>query len=580
MSVNIKALVAAAFLLSLVLIVNGAIPGYLSPTTGQVFWLLGFSKAFVNSTSVYSYNFGLPSPAPLSFGLSAALPAAVLLGAGVSLVNAYAVLFAGWLSVAFAGAYFLARYLEAGVLASLFAALIWCSFPMITQHHLFCALALGMALLPLYFWSCMRVVFSERLSLWSSAWLVVITIVAAFMDGYTFMMFATGTAIICVCECVKRRRSARVDLIYRAATITTAFGVAYGLYALYEGTPTLAPVELDFFRGWAANVEFFFIPTKMVLALPDLLNLSVERAQDDYFGDYTVYQGTFCTAIAGVAAYGLVTVKGNRFWLVAFGLIALFGFYMALGPTVKFFTYRPPNGPTIMPAEYGWFPTGSAVISKYLPGFNNMRASYRWAVVAIFGCWAVFVVMMASGKLSTDAKAALVAFLFMFNIPNPHQFSEAKRFHDLVQDVSDEVASWDPYFADGEKVAFLPYRNDFLINYVAADLNIKTYNIGGDKNLEWAVGDWPPEMAAFQQGAISPDFESNVRSLLKSRKADAVVLSYANMMLGAYVWPFDDDDKDQLLPIARKLDADSQFHVVFAPHFAIVRLADNLQAGG
>ncbi|WP_171910026.1 hypothetical protein, partial [Rickettsiella grylli] len=58
----------------------------------------------------------------------------------------------------------------------------------------------------------------------------------------------------------------------------------------------------------------------------------------------------------------------------------------------------------------------------------------------------------------------------------------------------------------GTKVAFLPYRNDFLINYLAAKLQIYAYNISGDKNLAEARQYWPSIMQRFKPESVDPFF--------------------------------------------------------------------------
>ncbi|TPJ55204.1 MULTISPECIES: hypothetical protein [unclassified Mesorhizobium] len=579
MSNSLRTFLAGVVLLPLVLAANGAIPGYMSPTAGQVIWLIGFSKSFANYGSLYAHNFGIPEPAAISFGLSAALPAAVLLKIGISAVNAYAAVFAMWLATAFAGAFWFARSVGAGRPASLLSALLWCTFPVVWQHSGYSAVALGIALLPFYYLTAMKISI-DRLSAWSCLGFVVATFVAVFMDGYTFMMFASGTALMFGCALIRRHRDLKIDLLYRAFVIALAFAASYAAYAFYVGTSDFGAQPIDFFRGWGASLEFFFVPTSGVLAIPDMLGLSMARAEHDYFGDASTFISTFCAGVVIVALYGALTLRDRRFYLLVFGLFAIVGFYMALGPTVKFLTYRPAGAGLVMPASYGWVESGNAWISQYLPGFRTMRASYRWTALGMFGCWAIFVLMLARGKLSMNARATLIMILLIFNIPNPVRLHTYRHYRDVVNEIATEVASWKSHFHRGETVAFLPPGNDFLVNFVASELDIRTYNVGGDKNLVAAARNWPDEMNDFEQGKITPEFAMKVKAVLESGKADAVVLPYINLLSSAHDWPAPNEREQELSPIAKALDAEDRYDADLMEHYAVIRLAHGLDPAG
>src|SRR3546814_12682441 len=59
----------------------------------------------------------------------------------------------------------------------------------------------------------------------------------------------------------------------------------------------------------------------------------------------------------------------------------------------------------------------------------------------------------------------------------------------------------------GETVAFIPWGNDFIANYLAPKVGFRTFNIGGDKNLSAAQTEWPSPMRA-----LGPSLDINIRS--------------------------------------------------------------------
>lgn len=76
---------------------------------------------------------------------------------------------------------------------------------------------------------------------------------------------------------------------------------------------------------------------------------------------------------------------------------------MALGPYLKINSIKPEqmqiNSPhqqsALMPAELAILPTGNAWVSESIPGFNVIRASYRWSALGIFALWMLVIVWVS-----------------------------------------------------------------------------------------------------------------------------------------------------------------------------------------
>src|SRR3546814_14569244 len=73
----------------------------------------------------------------------------------------------------------------------------------------------------------------------------------------------------------------------------------------------------------------------------------------------------------------------------------------------------------------------------------------------------------------------------------------------------------------GETVAFIPWGNDFIDNYLAPKVGFRTFNIGGDKNLSAAQTEWPSPMRARGPSLDINIAISSVKMLLEGA-ADAL----------------------------------------------------------
>ncbi len=567
-------------LLAVVFVINGTVPGLLIPTTAQAFWTTGFAQSFINDGfSIYAHNIGAPEPAAIAFGLSGALATSAFLKLGLSAADAYSAAFALWLTVAFTGAYKLTRRLGGAAMMSLLSAMLWCTMPVVWFHNGYSMLALGIALLPFYFYCSVRVLDHPR-SISNFILFQFACLVAVFMDGYTYIMFAVATGFAFLFSLIKFRSSNLTDITIKGFTIGAGLLISYVLYALYVGQAEFISSPIDFFRGWGANLEFFFIATKGMMFLPDLMGISDARTAQEYFGDSSVFKSSFSAAIIIVAIYAIVTAKADRKAMALFAVIALFGFYMSLGPSVKLFTYRPDGMDQLMPKSYGLFSTGNALLSERLPGFKNMRASYRWMALGVFGCWVILAIMLSSKRWSVMQKVIVLVIVAAFNIP---AIGVVRNYYQDRADVKSRevvVQELAPLVKKGETIAFLPYRNDFLINYLASKLDIRTYNIGGDKNLASARESWPETMKRFNQDEIDPDFMANVRAVLENEDANAVVITYIDLLASAHSGPLRNVFKEELSTIAKNLDDDPRLVASYSDHFAVIRLNPGLKGMG
>jgi hypothetical protein len=204
-----------------------------------------------------------------------------------------------------------------------------------------------------------------------------------------------------------------------------------------------------------------------------------------------------------------------------------------------------------------------------------MRAAYRWLALTVFSGWLLLILLLSARKRA-DAllAAALASGVAIINLPHMawKWNQDAHNREMLLRIDSDLARDMREVLEPHERVAFLPYRNDFLVNYLAARLDIVSYNIGGDKNLHEARRHWPKTMREFREASVDEAFPGHVILLLARKEADCVVLPYVDMLWGAHRWPSPPEFKQTLQPAVSTMKGTDFVAVIERDHYAVVRL--------
>lgn len=558
-------IVFAVVAVAWVLLLHGAVPFFMTPTLGQAVWTAGFAQSFANGPlfNIYAHDFGLPNPAAIPFGLAGALPASWLIRIGLHPADAYAGMAALWLVVAFYAAYQIAQFFGIGRSISILSGLTWMSMPVIWVHAGYSMLSLGICLLPFYFLTALKLAKSEyptnairaTLSYFAAA------IVAVFMDGYTFVMYAMGSSILYIYIFIISIRNRKYIIYFIFPVHIICFTLAYILFNMYVGEYKFDADSIEFFRGWGLDLSFIVVPTKGIYWIFDSIGLSIVRTNELYFGDSSVWATTFSLPLICGALFAWWQIKQPRNLATGFMIVALFGFYMALGPSLKINSTkpqdiqlsRPREQSVMMPAELALAPTGSAWISEVLPGFKSMRASYRWSALGIFALWAVVTIWTGSANTRRSICVTVLVLITILNVPNlPGRFRALMDNRLQFSEIDDDLLKrLQRSIRKGEVVAFVPSGNDFIANYVAPSAGFSTFNVGGDKNLIAAQANWPPAMLDLGRD-LDVRRISDINEMLLNRHADAVVIPYFHMLWSSHLWPCADQTKAALTEDSRE----------------------------
>lgn len=540
--------------------VNGALPGLMTPTLGQAVWTTGFAQSFANSSiaTLHVHDFGLPQPAAIAFGLAGAWPTGLLLKLGLAPADAYSAMVALWLILAFLCARRLALTFGANYQTALLGALLWSSMPIIWAHAGYSMLSIGIALLPFYFLSLLRLMERAQERFVSCAIeYSLAAVIAVFMDGYTFMMFAVGSSLLLGFFWLTSPHQRRLFALRVIPVHLLSFALAYLLYTRYVGVSEFSPSPMSFFRGWGLDLSFVAAPSSEILWIADRLGLSVERTSNVFYGDASTWETTFALPLllACVLAWWFAKYR-SRLALGAL-LMAVLAFYLALGPSLKILSTKPPEAATnvqlqqdpLMPAERALMPTGSAWISEHVPGFNAMRAAYRWSALAVFASWLMLMSLLSTLNRQRRWLVLLVG-LILLNLPHPwiHSLQAMDNRLQFAQIENQLVSPLKSSLTPGERLAIVPWNNDFLANYLAPRVGFKTFNIGGDKGLAEAQRAWPAALLAAGPDLSVAALESAV-SLLTEGQADTLLIPYINMLWSAHYWPCVEQTSMHLTPL-------------------------------
>jgi hypothetical protein len=592
-------------LLALVAAIYGSIPFYSAPVMGQLVWVSSFAQSFANDgwLAVFSHNFGYPQQAPIAFGLPGAIVEAALLRVTpLHAADAYSVMTIGYLAMAGWGAIRFTQQLGLTYRAALASAAVWLTMPMVWAHSVYSMLSIGIALLPFYLYQAIRVCRVDSINIRTLAAVLssftTTAILSVFMDGYTFVMFALATFVLLGAEALGNRSRLKKVATTALPICVIAFGIAYFLYVKFLGFSVFTPDPLDFFRGWGVDVTMLVFPTKGLFWIWDHLGLGLERNDAFYYGDASVWTTTFSLFVGVVGCAGFMVVRQQKL-AVAFLLIAIVGTYLALGPSLKIHSLRPHADivagqfSPLMPAANAIMPTGSGFLSEHVPGFRNMRASYRWLALGLLGLWALFAMLI--GELDRRGRAgvalALVVLTVVCNVPKPHDTAPGTvtnpalarvklraphHWHESLKDMDSRlVTSFKREIRKGSVVAFVPQGNDFLGGYLAAAADARTYNVGGDKNVAIASSAWPANIKALF--ASPPEhLAASVTQTLEAHDADYVVVSFVDLLWDAHEWPPEAASvataKARYASALDQLQADPRLITSRSEYFAVVSL--------
>jgi hypothetical protein len=507
---------------------------------------------------------GHPSGLIIAFGYPHVwLAAAVEWATPLDTLNAVRLVWATTLLIALVGARRLFGLVGSAPWVAWVGAALFLVSPIVANQSGYGPLQLGFALVPCYvltdrwFITCME---RRRYRLVAACVVVAIRSFALFTDGYSFVMSLVPIAVLYVIWGVRWVSRSGAWRMVAVASGTALFSIAsaYFLYTRYVGVEEFDEVPMDFFRGQGVDLFALAVPPAsswVFRALGWHHTIEASQAYSDGRNLGDVYLGW---SLVAAAIGGLVVAYRRRrgaVTLLPFVVAGAVGFLLALGPSLKIADFRPSeallNG---VPAASVYFmssdaataPTGLGWLYR-LPGIDTMRALYRWELLVRLGL--LLLAMIAVSKLMTRGRALAVAGFVVLALITADTLTSPfdahrrgvgalARVEQFTTDVVDPLVG---VVGGGERVVLVnpapqgSGTNFYLANWICPRLDVRCYNVGGDKGGALAAADQPP--AVLQVMFSTDDLENRIDALFSEHLVDAVILVAFDMRADAYAWP-------------------------------------------
>jgi hypothetical protein len=406
-----------------------------------------------------------------------------------------------------------------------------------------------------------------------SGLLAAVYLVAAGMDGYSFVMAAVTTALLSACASLASPKRPRIAVLAGLLLGFMAIGAGGICYAaiVFQGVDRFNS-PMDFYRGASIDLVTVVVPTARTW-VADVLGVGVDRWNAHaFFGNgKNVAYNFLGPATLAVPLVGLIVAvrraterpAPGRAHVVGLALVIAFGFVVSLGPSLKINSTReaqPGEQPRfqsyLMPAEAALAPMPTAFVFR-MPVVRAMRAVSRWQFMTRLGLAMATAIGigLAWGRLRWWT-LALAALLIAESL-STDVVDRGRPFHrshdDMLAFAETALPEFRAVLHPAERVLFLPAENDYLIYTIMADATAFAYNVGQDKARSAARRRQPDlvkeVMRKYGAGTMT---WSDLGRLFREDLVDQVVLMRMSLRWDSYRWP---PREDRVRQLSRRIDA-------------------------
>ncbi|WP_353648253.1 hypothetical protein ABLG96_15560 [Nakamurella sp. A5-74] len=531
--------------LGLTLITTGFFPGF-SPA--KLSWMLGAGQIECLNTMgfaafrSYCTQIGAPVGSPLLSGAPQTYLGLLL--SYLPLIDAWrAYLIVGVLTVAgsyLAGVAVLRRFGAPTWLASL-GTFVYLTSSTVLALNGFVYTFHGFVMLPAATWAVFTSLERFRRGRYVSAALIAFACawLMAFTDGYAFVastVMILGIGLGWLLGDTAGRKKLAGGIVWAVALATGS--LAYLSYIPPGGAHPQA--SMGSFRYLGADLLTFFIPSPSSYWASGMpWNGVLQRlwgTGDNQLGNYLGYValGLAVTLVLLGALRRGAPHRGQLWSLVGVGVVCAI---LSLGPNLKFANFADiPIKPGNLPAGETRFTLPTAFLYEHVPGFQDMRATYRsftvtrWALVVL----AVVGLVMVLRTRARMLVPFLAILLVLDSVPNLAKQISNRQLSRAQLEVTraDFGIHLTQMIGPGDKALILPNANDFLASGFVPFTGGSSYNVGIDKNVAYSMASWPAPVRLAARTYGTAKFADNACALLHS-DASVIVLSYLDLRAGA-----------------------------------------------
>lgn len=459
--------------------------------------------------------------------------------------------------------------------------------PNLLQLNGFAYTFAGYILLPFYLWAAIATLDRLGAARWArdarwwlgAAGALLVALLMAFTDGYSYF----GGAVVIGCVVVARavrwwRTGRRATALAGVVTWAGALGAAAAVYAVWvPGDAYESNAPLEYFGMLGVDVASLFVPSTRFLYPPAL---GFTPPSLDLWGTTATPRTNYLGYLmAALAVLGVVLAVRRRTWALpeVLGVAGAFvvTFVLALGPTLKVGQYLPGLENSVLTLPTAW-------LYENVPGFTTMRATNRWLVasrlclvlLAGYGLTALWSGWRARSRRRGALVVALGVLAVVEVLPNPwmvvnERAASIQRVRDLERGI---VAEANDLLRDGETIVMLPSPNDFLADFLVPLVDVRSYNVGIDKNHALSMSKWPAELRVANRDYGGADSADLVCAALGT-DVDAVVLPYVSTRSAPLLGNEDPEGDAARQALAGALAADPRFDARVGQWVTVLRAA-------